>query len=129
MSSGRSPNWSRIRARLASRTSRSSSNWGESRSGNRLVITGLAGVGNGVIVLAGATTATIGERLLALRGHGPSATSLPRRSDVMATNPVTPGGEPLSVRQLWQAPTFLLGLTTLAAFLLARPLWNNPLVR
>ncbi len=47
----------------------------------------------------------------------------------MATNSVFAGSRQLPSRQLWQVPVFLLGLTTLAAFLLARPLWNNPLAR
>jgi tetratricopeptide (TPR) repeat protein len=47
----------------------------------------------------------------------------------MATNSNVPDSEPLSFRQLWQAPMFLLGLSTLVAFLLTRPLWNNPLSR
>ncbi len=36
---------------------------------------------------------------------------------------------PLPVRQLWQVPAFLLGLAALAGFLVARPLWLDPLAR
>src|SRR5205823_1448437 len=31
-----------------------------------------------------------------------------------------------SLRQLWQVPTFLLGVVALGTFLLVRPAWNNP---
>ncbi len=36
---------------------------------------------------------------------------------------------PPPARHLWQVPVFVLGAIVLASVLLARPLWNNPLVR
>ena len=49
----------------------------------------------------------------------------------MATNPAPApwSAPPAPVRQLWQVPTFLLGLAALATFFLARPLWRTPLAQ
>jgi tetratricopeptide (TPR) repeat protein len=45
----------------------------------------------------------------------------------MARNSASANGpEPLSVRQLWQVPVFLLGIVAVGAFVMARSLWLDP---